>query len=170
MNTPKDLRVADEHLRRHPDWLDSRARPGDDRPVGDLTPNLLDLDRFAVPVERVEKPWGYELVYASSERYLGKVLFIRAGEQLSLQFHRRKDETIYVHSGRIELEVGEPGRTPDVEVVGPGRAFRFSPGVVHRWRRSRTRSCSRSRRPSSTTSCASRTGTGARTRRLSGGP
>jgi len=107
---------------------------GYDRPVGDLTPNLLDLDRFAVPVERVEKPWGYELVYASSERYLGKVLFIRAGEQLSLQFHRRKDETIYVHSGRIELEVGEPGRTPDVEVVGPGRAFRFSPGVVHRWR------------------------------------
>ena len=107
---------------------------GYDRPVGDLTPNLLDLDRFAVPVERVEKPWGYELVYASSERYLGKVLFIRAGEQLSLQFHRRKDETIYVHAGRIELEVGEPGRTPDVEVVGPGRAFRFAPGVVHRWR------------------------------------
>jgi mannose-6-phosphate isomerase len=107
---------------------------GYDRAVGDLTPNLLDLDRFAVPVERVEKPWGYELVYASSDRYLGKLLFIRAGEQLSLQFHRRKDETIYVHSGRIELEVGEPGRTPDVEVVGPGRAFRFAPGVVHRWR------------------------------------
>ena len=107
---------------------------GYDRLVGDLTPNLLDLDRFAVPVERVEKPWGYELVYASTERYLGKVLFIRAGEQLSLQFHRRKDETIYVHAGRIELEVGEPGRTPDVEVVGPGRAFRFVPGVVHRWR------------------------------------
>jgi mannose-6-phosphate isomerase len=107
---------------------------GYDRPVGDLTPNLLDLDRFAVPVERVEKPWGYEIIYASTERYVGKVLFIRAGEQLSLQFHRRKDEVIYVHSGRIELEVGEPGRTPDVEVVGPGRAFRFAPGVVHRWR------------------------------------
>ena len=107
---------------------------GYDRAVGDLTPNLLDLDRFAVPVERIEKPWGYELVYASNDRYLGKVLFIRAGEQLSLQFHRRKDETIYVHSGRIELEVGEPGRTPDVEVVGPGRSFRFVPGVVHRWR------------------------------------
>lgn len=107
---------------------------GYDRPVGELTPNLLDLDRFAVPVERVEKPWGYEIIYASTERYVGKVLFIRAGEQLSLQFHRRKDEVIYVHSGRIELEVGEPGRTPDVEVVGPGRAFRFVPGVVHRWR------------------------------------
>ena len=100
----------------------------------ELTPNLLDLDRFGVPVERVEKPWGYELVYAATERYVGKVLFIRAGEQLSLQFHRRRDEVIYIHSGRIELEVGEPGRTPDVEVVGAGRAFRFTPGTVHRWR------------------------------------
>jgi mannose-6-phosphate isomerase len=102
--------------------------------MSDLTPNLLDLDRFAVGVERVEKPWGYEILYASTERYSGKVLVIRKGEQLSLQFHRRKDEVIYVHEGRIELEVGEPGRTPDREVVGPGHAFRFTPGTVHRWR------------------------------------
>ncbi len=100
----------------------------------ELTPNLLDLDRFAVPVERVEKPWGYELVYALTDSYCGKVIFIRKDEQLSLQFHRKKDEVIYIHSGRIELEVGEPGRTPDIEVVGPGRAFRFKPGTVHRWR------------------------------------
>ena len=107
---------------------------GYDRGISELTPNLLDLDRFAVPVERIDKPWGYELVYAATDVYLGKVLFIRAGEQLSLQFHRKKDEVIYIHSGRIELEVGEPGRTPDVEVVGPGRAFHFKPGTVHRWR------------------------------------
>ncbi|HYY77061.1 MAG TPA: cupin domain-containing protein [Gaiellaceae bacterium] len=102
--------------------------------MSELTPNLLDLDRFAAPVERVDKPWGYEIVFALTERYCGKVLFIKKGEQLSLQFHRRKDEVIYLHEGRIELEVGEPGRTPDVEVVGPGRAFRFKPGTVHRWR------------------------------------
>jgi len=102
--------------------------------VSEMTPNLLDLDRFAVPVERVEKPWGYEIVYAITGRYCGKVLFIRKDEQLSLQFHRRKDEVIYVHAGRIQLEVGEPGRTPDVEVIGAGRAFRFKPGTVHRWR------------------------------------
>lgn len=107
---------------------------GYDRGVSDLTPNLLDLDRFSVPIQRVEKPWGYEIVFAHTERYLGKVLFIRAGEQLSLQFHRRKDEVIYIHTGRVELEVGEPGRTPDTEVVGPGHAFRFTPGTVHRWR------------------------------------
>jgi mannose-6-phosphate isomerase len=102
--------------------------------VSELTPNLLDLDRFAVPVERVEKPWGYEIIFAVTDRYCGKVIFIRRDEQLSLQFHRRKDEVIYVHEGRIQLEVGEPGRTPDTEVVGPGRAFRFKPGTVHRWR------------------------------------
>jgi mannose-6-phosphate isomerase len=102
--------------------------------VDEISPNLLDLDRFAVPVERIEKPWGYEILYGKTDRYCGKLLFIRAGEQLSLQFHRRKDEIIYVHEGRIELEVGEPGRAPDVEVVGPGHAFHFTPGTVHRWR------------------------------------
>jgi mannose-6-phosphate isomerase len=99
------------------------------------SPNLNDLDRFGSPVERVEKPWGYELVYTTgASPYCGKILFVRAGEQLSLQFHREKDETIYVQRGRIELEIGEPGTTPDVEVVGEGRAFRIAPGTVHRWR------------------------------------
>jgi mannose-6-phosphate isomerase len=98
------------------------------------SPNLLDLDRFAVEVRRVEKPWGHELVYATTERYCGKVLFIRAGEQLSLQFHKEKDETIYIYSGRLELEIGEPGKALDTEVVGPGRAFHLIPGTVHRMR------------------------------------
>jgi mannose-6-phosphate isomerase len=98
------------------------------------SPNLVDLDRFATDVQRVEKPWGYEIVYALTDRYCGKVLFIRAGEELSLQFHRRKDEVIYVHAGRIELEIGDPGGPVDQEVVGPGRAFHLAPGVVHRWR------------------------------------
>lgn len=102
--------------------------------MSDLSPNLLDLDRFAHSVERIEKPWGYELIFAHTDRYSGKLLFIRKGEQLSLQFHREKDEVIYVHEGRIELEVGDPGRPLDTEVVGPGKAYRLLPGVVHRWR------------------------------------
>ena len=100
----------------------------------EISPNLLDLDRFGFDVERVEKPWGYEIVFARSETYCGKVIFVRAGEQLSLQFHRVKDETIYVHSGRIELEIGDPVGPLDTEVVGPGRSFRLRPGVVHRWK------------------------------------
>lgn len=98
------------------------------------SPNLLDLDRFAVDVKRVEKPWGYELVYAATEHYCGKVLFINAGEQLSLQFHKAKDETIYVFSGRVEFEIGDPGKPVDTEVVPPGRAFHLAPGTVHRLR------------------------------------
>jgi mannose-6-phosphate isomerase len=99
-----------------------------------ISPNLLDLDRFAVDVKRVDKPWGYELIYASTDRYCGKVIFIRAGEQLSLQFHREKDETIYVQSGRAEFEIGNPGKPVDTEVVGAGRAFHLPPGTVHRLR------------------------------------
>jgi mannose-6-phosphate isomerase len=96
--------------------------------------DLGGLERFAAPVERVEKPWGYEIVFAHTDGYCGKILFVRAGEQLSLQFHRVKDEVVYLHDGRIELEVGDPDGPLEREVVGPGHAFRFTPGVVHRWR------------------------------------
>ena len=100
----------------------------------ELSPNVSGLDRFATDVRRVEKPWGYEIIYGLTDRYCGKVLFVRKGEQLSLQFHRKKDEVIYVHEGRIELEIGDPGRTTETEVVGPGKAFRIRPGAVHRCR------------------------------------
>jgi mannose-6-phosphate isomerase len=99
-----------------------------------ISPNLLDLDRFRMAVSRVQKPWGYEIIYALTDHYCGKVLFIRKDEQLSLQFHREKDEVIYVHSGRIEMEIGDPGGPLDIEVVGPGHAFHIQPGTVHRWR------------------------------------
>ncbi len=97
--------------------------------MSELSPNLAGADRFESAVERVEKPWGYEIVFALTKRYCGKALVIRKGEQLSLQFHREKDEVVYVQQGRIELEVA--GET---EVVGAGRAFRFVPNTVHRWR------------------------------------
>jgi mannose-6-phosphate isomerase len=86
------------------------------------------------PVRRIDKPWGYELVYAITDRYCGKVLFIRAGEALSLQFHRRKDETIYVHDGRAELIVGRPGLEPVSILAKPGDSFRLQPRTIHRLR------------------------------------
>jgi len=97
-------------------------------------PNLGGLDPFAVEPTKVDKPWGHELIWALTDDYCGKLLFVRAGESLSLQFHRQKDESWLVHSGRAELELGEPGKSPSFEVVGPGAAFRIRPGTVHRVR------------------------------------
>jgi mannose-6-phosphate isomerase len=97
------------------------------------SPNLGGLDRFAAEPEKVEKPWGYELIWSKTEHYAGKILFVRAGESLSLQFHKVKDEAWYVLSGRAELELGAPGeRVLNSEIVGAGAAFHFPPGTVHR--------------------------------------
>ena len=97
------------------------------------SPNFEGLDRWAVEPRRVEKPWGWELIWAHTDRYVGKILFVRAGQSLSLQFHREKDEAWYVQSGRARLELGDVG-DPVLkhEVVGAGAAFHYVPGTVHR--------------------------------------
>jgi len=97
------------------------------------SPNLGGLDAWAVEPRRVDKPWGYELIWALTDDYLGKLLFVRAGESLSLQFHREKEESWLVQSGRAKLELGSAGAAIlKQEVVGPGASFRFPPGTVHR--------------------------------------
>jgi mannose-6-phosphate isomerase len=97
------------------------------------SPNLDSLDRWTFDVRRVEKPWGHELIWALTDDYCGKVLFVRAGQALSLQFHREKDESWLVQSGRAKLELGGAGEAMlHQEVVGPGAAFRYRPGTVHR--------------------------------------
>jgi mannose-6-phosphate isomerase len=99
------------------------------------SPNLKGVDQFAFDPERVEKPWGYELIWARSEHYAGKLLAVKAGHALSLQFHREKDESWYVLEGRAELEFAAPGeKATSTEVVTPGAAFRIRPGTVHRIR------------------------------------
>ena len=99
------------------------------------SPNLGGVDRFASEQQRVEKPWGYELIFVVTDRYAGKLIVVKAGESLSLQFHNVKDEAWYVLEGRAELELGAPGeRILTSEVVGPGASFRFRPGTVHRVR------------------------------------
>jgi len=99
------------------------------------SPNLKGLEQFAYEPERVEKPWGYELIWAVAEEYVGKLLFVNAGHRLSLQFHRQKDESWYLLEGRAELEFAAAGQTTTTtEVVTPGAAFRIRPGTVHRIR------------------------------------
>ncbi len=100
----------------------------------DLTsPNLRGIDHFAFDPQRVEKPWGWELIWAISEHYAGKILFVKAGESLSLQFHNVKDESWYVLEGRAMLEIGRAGDSIVDEVaIASGEAYRFRPGTVHR--------------------------------------
>jgi mannose-6-phosphate isomerase-like protein (cupin superfamily) len=97
------------------------------------SPNLGSLDRWSFSARKVEKPWGYELIWAHTDVYVGKVLFVKAGHSLSLQFHREKDESWLVQSGRAKLELGEVGATVlQEEVIGAGAAFHYTPGTVHR--------------------------------------
>jgi mannose-6-phosphate isomerase len=99
------------------------------------SPNLSGLEPFSFEPKRVEKPWGYELIWALTDRYCGKLLHVRAGEQLSLQFHQVKDEAWLVVEGKAEIELAPAGDAmPASEVVGPGAAFHFEPGTVHRLR------------------------------------
>jgi mannose-6-phosphate isomerase len=81
---------------------------------------------------RVEKPWGYELIWARTDRYVGKILHIEAGHLLSLQYHERKDESIYVLSGEIVLRL-EQGETLIERRMGQGEAFHIQPKQVHQF-------------------------------------
>jgi mannose-6-phosphate isomerase-like protein (cupin superfamily) len=97
------------------------------------SPNLGGLDKFASEPEKVDKPWGHEVIWAVSDSYAGKILFVKAGESMSLQFHNVKDEAWYILEGRAKVELGAAGeRMLNSEVIGPGAAFRFPPGTVHR--------------------------------------
>jgi quercetin dioxygenase-like cupin family protein len=82
-------------------------------------------------MRRVEKPWGHEIIWAETSRYVGKILFIKAGHKLSRQFHNVKDETIMVESGEMDFEIGAP---PNVEVrrLRVREPFHVTPGTVHR--------------------------------------
>lgn len=84
-------------------------------------------------IERVDKPWGHELRFARTEHYAGKLLFIRAGHQLSLQYHEKKDEAFLVHDGVLELVLGQGG-DQRVETLRSGQAWHVRPGTVHRFR------------------------------------
>ena len=80
----------------------------------------------------VDKPWGHEVIWADTELYVGKILHVNAGEALSLQYHREKDETLYVLSGYLRLEVGPSPEDLEIVELRVGDALRLRPGTVHR--------------------------------------
>jgi mannose-6-phosphate isomerase len=91
------------------------------------------MNPFGFEPRRVEKPWGYELIWAHADDYVGKILFVKKGCALSLQYHDFKDETWYFQAGRAEVELAareadEPARL----ITGAGAAFHLQPGTIHR--------------------------------------
>jgi len=83
-------------------------------------------------MKKIDKPWGYEILYAQSESYVGKILHINKGECISLQFHTVKDETIYLSWGSMELQVEQDGRLMTI-AMKPGDTYRIMPKVRHRF-------------------------------------
>ncbi len=81
----------------------------------------------------VEKPWGRELIYASTELYIGKIIEINEGARLSLQLHEQKDETIYVLDGTLRLVIGDSPDTLTSRDLSEGVSFRVQTGQVHRY-------------------------------------
>ena len=80
----------------------------------------------------VSKPWGHELIWAHTDRYVGKILHIKAGESLSLQYHLKKDETIMVLSGKLRFEHFSDGQEPQTTDLSPRVPFHITPGLRHR--------------------------------------
>ena len=81
---------------------------------------------------RVEKPWGYELIWAKTDRYVGKILHIEPGHVLSLQYHNKKDESIYVLTGEIILRI-QQGETLIERPMREGEAFHIQPKLIHQF-------------------------------------
>lgn len=79
---------------------------------------------------RVDKPWGHELVWARTDRYVGKILHVKAGHVLSLQYHNRKDETMHVLSGELILRI-RPGQDLVERALRPGESVHIPPLLVH---------------------------------------
>jgi uncharacterized protein YndB with AHSA1/START domain len=109
-------------------------------------------------IQRVEKPWGYELIWAKTKDYVGKVLHINKGHKLSLQYHRQKEETIFISSGKMNLIFeNEKGEMQEI----PAKLITSRLGASTAWSRSKIRMFAKSRLRSSTTWFVLKTATAA---------
>jgi mannose-6-phosphate isomerase-like protein (cupin superfamily) len=81
---------------------------------------------------KVDKPWGYELRWGITDRYAGKMLHVRQGEALSLQYHERKDEFQYVVKGAVDIELGGPDGVLTTHRMKAGDTLHIGPGTRHR--------------------------------------
>lgn len=82
-------------------------------------------------MRKVEKPWGYEEIWAETEKYVGKVLTIKPGQRLSLQYHQKKEETVYVTMGKLIVWTSD--KDNNKLILNPGASYHVKPGQVHRF-------------------------------------
>ena len=73
--------------------------------------------------QRVEKPWGFEIWFALTPQYAGKILFVKKGHRLSLQYHEKKDEVLYISSGRIRMEMERDNKDMESFILDAGQCF-----------------------------------------------
>ena len=79
---------------------------------------------------RVDKPWGYELIWARTDRYVGKMLHVAAGQVLSCQYHNFKDETMHVLTGELILRIGTGAEQTERRFVA-GESVHIPPKLIH---------------------------------------
>lgn len=96
-----------------------------------LKVTLLEKQTKQDSRERVEKPWGYELIWARTNAYVGKILFVRSNESLSLQYHNQKEETLYLESGECKILTGPSPDKLVEHVLLPGDVFHVTPKTLH---------------------------------------
>ena len=81
----------------------------------------------------ITKPWGSECIWAESSKYAGKLLYIQSGRKLSLQYHKQKEETIYVLKGKLELIFGTDESFLFSKILSEGESFHIKPLLIHRF-------------------------------------
>ncbi len=93
---------------------------------------ILSENLIQKRIERIEKPWGYELIWAHTDTYVAKILFVKAGHSLSLQYHRQKEETMFIESGDCIIETGPDSTQLTRHSFCHGGVFHIPPGRLHR--------------------------------------
>ncbi|HLL06080.1 MAG TPA: cupin domain-containing protein [Myxococcaceae bacterium] len=112
-------------------WRTSSVRLSSTRSWPVRTRAVQEEREATMTTRRVEKPWGYELIWAHTERYVGKLLHVKQGHKLSLQYHNKKDETIHVQSGKLLFVVDE-GQGLIEKEMNPGESYHIKPLTKHR--------------------------------------
>ena len=82
--------------------------------------------------QKTEKPWGYELLFARTPKYAGKIIFVRKGHRLSLQYHEKKDESMYIYEGKALVEIEGSGGRMVSTLLQPAQCVRIPPLTKHR--------------------------------------